>query len=276
MMKISIITTTYNSARTLRDTISSVLAQNYADLEYIILDGASTDGTRDLIEEAAKYFGDRLRWLSEPDKGIYDAMNKGIAMATGDVIGFLNSDDFYTSSDVVSRISVELEWSGADAVYGDVHFVNADNLTRCVRYYSSKPFRRGWMRFGFMPAHPSFYCRREMYEHYGMFDTQYKIAADFECLLRLIFINRITTHYIPLDCVTMRMRGASTSGIRSHRQIIKEHLNAYKKNGIYSNILFESVRYLYKIINVYVYSSNTFVSSIMRRLLPKSRRTSGS
>ncbi|NDV66981.1 glycosyltransferase family 2 protein [Bacteroides sp. 224] len=248
-MKFSIITTTFNSDKTLRSTIESVLNQTYSDIEYIIVDGASQDNTLEVIKAMEPHFSGRLHWISEPDKGMYDAMNKGIAMATGDVIGILNSDDFYTSPDVVEKIAIELQNTAIDAVYGDIHYVN-DDLSECVRYYSSKTFRRWKMRLGFMPAHPSFYCRREIYERLGAFDNSYKVAADFEHLLRLIFVNRIQIKYIPMDCVTMRTGGASTSGINSHKQILKDHLRAYKKNGVYSNVLLESLRYGHKIIEI--------------------------
>lgn len=168
-------------------------------------------------------------------------------MATGEVIGLLNSDDFYTSDDVLQQVADVMKNGEMDAVYGDVHYVDGDNLDRCVRYYSSRPFRRGWMRLGFMPAHPSFYCRKEIYERFGMFDTSYKVAADFENLLRLIYVNRIRTRYVPMDFVTMRTGGASTSGLHSHRRIMADHLRALRTNKVYSNVFLLSLRYLYKI-----------------------------
>lgn len=251
-MKISIITVTWNSSATLRDTMQSVLSQSHADIEHIIVDGGSTDGTMDIVHELEPHYNGKLRYVSEKDKGLYDAMNKGIAMATGEVVGLLNSDDFYTSSDVLLKVDAAFEKSGIDAVYGDIHFVKATNLQKCVRYYSSKPFRRGWMRFGFMPAHPSFYCRREVYEQYGAFDLSYKIGSDFECLLRFIFVHNIRLQYLPLDFVTMRTGGASTSGWRSHKQILLDHQRAFKKNGVYSNVLFEALRYVYKVMEIVV------------------------
>lgn len=249
-MKISIITSTWNSEATLRDTLESVLRQTYHDFEHIIVDGGSKDGTMVLVREYEPRYEGRLKYVSEPDKGIYDAMNKGIRMATGDVVGLLNSDDFYTSDNVLATVAATLKNDSLDAVYGDIHFVNDGDLKKCVRYYSSRPFRRWWMRFGFMPAHPSFYCRRSIYERYGAFDLTYKVAADFENLLRLIFVNRIKTAYIPKDFVTMRTGGASSSGIRSHKQIMRDHLRALKENGIYSNIFLLSLRYVYKMYEV--------------------------
>ncbi len=246
-MKISIITATFNSERTLRNTIESVLKQTYTDYEYIIKDGSSKDKTMDIVRVYAPLFGDRLKIISAPDKGIYDAMNTGLQMATGDVIGFLNSDDFYTSDDALQTIADAFEHSDIDATYGDIHFVNEDDLIKCVRYYSSELFKRKYMRLGFMPAHPSFYCNKSVYDRFGYFDDTYKIAADFENLLRLIFIGRIKTQYIKKDFVTMRTGGASTAGIRSRSLIMKEHLRAMKENGVYSNVFLLSLRYFYKI-----------------------------
>lgn len=248
MLKISIITATYNSGKTVGDTLKSVLAQTYHDYELLVVDGASKDNTLEVVKKMEPLFEGRMRYISEPDKGIYDAMNKGIRMATGDVIGILNSDDFYTSDDALACIAETLENEKVDAVYGDIHYVNDEDLKKCVRYYSSKPFRRWMMRLGFMPAHPSFYCRKEVYEKFGAFDAEnYRVAADFENLLRLIFVNKIKTHYISKDFVTMRTGGASSSGLESHKRIMRDHLKALKKNGVYSNIFLLGLRYLYKI-----------------------------
>lgn len=248
MLKISIITATYNSGKTVGDTLKSVLAQTYHDYELLVVDGASKDNTLEVVKKMEPLFKGRMRYISEPDKGIYDAMNKGIRMATGEVIGILNSDDFYTSDDALACIAWVLENEKVDAVYGDIHYVNDEDLKKCVRYYSSKPFRRWMMRLGFMPAHPSFYCRKEVYEKYGAFDAEnYRVAADFENLLRLIFVNKIKTHYISKDFVTMRTGGASSSGFESHKRIMRDHLKALKKNGVYSNIFLLGLRYLYKI-----------------------------
>lgn len=250
-MTISIITATYNSGLTLGSALENVLAQTYKDVEVIVVDGKSTDVTVEIINEYERRFEGRLKWISEPDRGLYDAMNKGLAMATGDVVGILNSDDFYTSDDVLERVAREIE--GVDAVYGDIHFVNPDDLSKCVRYYSSRSFRPWQMRFGFMPAHPSFYCRRHVYQALGAFDLQFKVAADFEQLLRLIYTHRISTKYIPMDFVTMRTGGASTSGLQSHKSILRDHLRAYRKNGVRANIATESLRYAYRLLQAAFY-----------------------
>ncbi len=249
-MKISIITATYNSGATLRDTINSVLSQNYTNWQHIIVDGGSKDNTVDIIKEMESAYRGRLKWISEKDKGLYDAMNKGIAMADGDVIGILNSDDFYSSKDVLTRVMLALSTPELDAVYGDIHFVNDDDLNTCVRYYSSKFFHWWMMRMGYQPAHPSFYCRKEIYEKYGAFDLDFKVAADFENLLRLIYLHRINIRYLNFDFVTMRTGGASTSGLQSHKKIISDHRRAFKKHGIVSGYVMDFFRYPFKIIEL--------------------------
>ena len=246
-MKLSIITATYNSERTLRDTMESILNQTFQDFEYIIVDGASKDATLDIIREYEPRFQGKMCYVSEPDKGIYDAMNKGFAMATGDVIGILNSDDFFTSEDVLQAVVDGFAGEYVDAVYADIHFVGTDDLTKCVRYYSSSVFRPWMMRFGMIPAHPSFYCRKAVYDQYGSFDTTYRIAADFEILLRLIFIHRIRTRYVKKDFVTMRLGGASTTGYGSWSLIMKEHLQIMKRHGVVTNRFLLSLRYIYKL-----------------------------
>ena len=262
-MKISIVTASYNSASTIRDTFESVLRQSYNDYEYIVVDGGSKDGTVDIIKEYEPRFGGRMKWTSERDKGIYDAMNKGISRATGDVVGILNSDDFYTSDDVLQTVADAFlpanDEKRIHAIYGDVHYVDENDITKPVRYYSSKVFRRSLMRLGFMPAHPSFYCMKKAYDQFALkgvdeengytqyFNTSYKIAADFENLLRMIYVGQIETKYIPKDFVTMRMGGASSSGAASHKQINRDHLRALKENGVKSNIVLLSLRYVYKI-----------------------------
>lgn len=253
--KISVVTATWNSAATIEDTLRSVVNQTYGNIEHIIVDGGSSDATMDIVRRYADAYQTRgleLKWISGPDKGIYDAMNKGIGLASGEIVGLLNSDDFFTTPTVLEKVAEVFASQGSsiDAVYGDIHYVKPDKLGKCVRYYSSKRFKRERMRMGFMPAHPSFYCRRAIYKQYGLFDISFKIAADFEQLLRLIYIHRINTRYIPMDFVTMRTGGASSSGFSSHRRIYSEHRRAYKKNQVNSNFFLESTRYLYKIIEV--------------------------
>jgi glycosyltransferase involved in cell wall biosynthesis len=247
-MKISIVTASYNSVKTLADTMESVLGQIYTDWEYIVVDGGSTDGTVDLIRKYEPRFGDKLKWTSEPDKGIYDAMNKGIQKSTGDVIGILNSDDYYTTTDALSTIASALSDEKLDAVYGDIHFIKEGEPDKTVRYYSSRRFKPFWLRFGFMPAHPSFYVRRVVYQKAGLYDISYKIGSDFEMMVRLFRKQRIRYQYLAKDFVTMRTGGMSTKGIKSRRTLLAEDVRACRSNGIYTNQLIVVLKYLYKVL----------------------------
>ena len=249
-MKISIVTASYNSARTIKDTIQSVLRQTYSDIEYILVDGVSTDGTLDIIRQNESLFEGRLKWISEKDNGIYDAMNKGIRMATGDVVGILNSDDYFTANDVVERMVSTFTDAEIDAVYGDIHFIHDGEPDKCVRYYSSKPFRPLWLRFGFMPAHPSFYCRKKVFDKAGLYKTDYKIGSDYEMMVRLFMVHKIRAKYLPLDFVTMRTGGASTRNVKSRLQLVKDDVRGCRENGIYTNTLMISMKFLYKIFEL--------------------------
>jgi glycosyltransferase involved in cell wall biosynthesis len=249
-MKISLITATYNSGNTLRDTIQSVLSQTYVDIEYIIKDGGSSDNTLDIIKEYVPKFEGRLHWVSNKDFGIYDAMNKGLEMVTGDIVGIINSDDFFSSNHVIEQIAEEFKDKVIAAVYGDIHFVDPDNLKKSVRHYSSRIFHTSLMRFGFMPAHPSFYVRRECYKKYGLYNTTYKIAADFDLLIRFLYKHKISAKYINMDFVTMRTGGASTNGLKSKILLCREQVKACRKNGIYTNIVIVLLKYVYKIFEL--------------------------
>lgn len=247
-MKISIVTATFNSGKTVRDTIENVLKQTYSDIEYIIKDGGSKDNTLEICKVYEPLFGGRMKIISAPDKGIYDAMNKGIKMATGDVIGILNSDDFFTSDDVISKVvDAFVSDDSIDAVYGDIHFVEASNLKKCTRYFSSRFFRPWLLRFGFMPAHPSFYCKKGVFERYGLYDTQYKTSSDFEMMVRLLGKNHIKTKYLNMDFVTMRTGGESTAGLASKKRVNHDISNSLKSHGFYTNQAMQAVRYLWRI-----------------------------
>lgn len=246
-MKISIITASYNRGKTIRHTVESVLRQTYPDFEYIVVDGGSTDNSIDIVKEYQVAFKGRLKWISERDKGIYDAMNKGIRMATGDVVGILNSDDFYTDENVLQTVADNFMNYSVDAVYGDIHFVHDADLSKCVRYYSSRLFSPFWLRFGFMPAHPSFYCKKEVYDKVGLYRLDYKIGADYEMMVRLFKKHKIVAKYIAKDFVTMRTGGASNSNVRSRLTLIKEDVKACRDNGLYTNSLLVCLKYLYKI-----------------------------
>ena len=173
-MKISLITVAYNSASTIRDTFESVLAQTCEDYEYIVVDGLSKDNTVEIIKEYEPRFKGKMRWISEKDSGLYDAMNKGIRMASGDVVGILNSDDLFTDNTVLESVRQGFNASDTDAVYADVRYVRQDDLTKIVRHYSSKSFRRWKMRIGLIPAHPSFYAKKELFEKFGFYRTDYR------------------------------------------------------------------------------------------------------
>ena len=247
-MKITIVTATYNSSATVRDTIESVLRQTYFNIDYLVVDGASRDNTMKIVKEMEPRFVGRLRFVSEPDEGIYDAMNKGIKMAKGDVVGILNSDDFFTSDDVIARVA---ETFSSDetlaAVYGDIHFVKDENLKKCTRYYSSKGFKSWMLRFGFMPAHPSFYCRKSVFEKYGLYDLQYKTSSDFEMMVRLLWGNKIKTKYLNMDFVTMRTGGESTAGLTSKKKVNSDISRSLKSHGIYTNQAFQGIRYIWRV-----------------------------
>lgn len=247
MLKISIITATYNSGKTIRDTLSSVLNQSYKNYELIIKDGGSNDNTVEICREYENIFEGRLKVISEPDKGIYDAMNRGIDNASGDIVGILNSDDFYTSDDILDRIAKEFSANkDLDAIYGDIHFVSPDNLTKCTRYYSSSYFRPSLLRFGFMPAHPSFYVRKEVYDKYGLYDLQFRTSSDFEWIVRLFAKYHIRAKYIKKDFVTMRTGGESTAGIEAKRKVNNDIVASLKKHGIFTCGAFKYIRYAWK------------------------------
>jgi glycosyltransferase involved in cell wall biosynthesis len=246
-MKISIVTTSFNSASTIRDTIDSVLSQDYDNLEYIIADGGSKDGTLDIIKS---YNDPRIRWISEPDKGIYDGMNKGIKMATGEIVGIINSDDFYKNNSVISAVAEGFADQKTEAVFGDVRFVNPDNLNKTVRYYSSKRFRPSKFRFGFMPAHPTFFTKKKWFDKLGYYQTDYKIAADYELLIRFLYKHRLPYKYIPLDMIVMRTGGASTKSIKSNYILNKEIVRGCKENGITTFMWLLTFKYFIKVFEL--------------------------
>ena len=246
-MKVSLITVTFNSGMTLRDAIQSVLSQSFPDIEYILVDGLSQDRTIKIVKEYEPLFQNRLKWVSEKDSGLYDAMNKGIRMATGDIIGIINSDDFYFRNDVITKIVEAFNDNNVQAIYGDVRFVNPNNLDRTVRYYSSKRFVPSLFRFGFMPAHPTFFTYRKYFDQLGYYKTNYKIAADYELLLRFLYVHRLKSKYLPLDFMKMRTGGTSTASIRSNILLNKEIVIACKENGIWTCYPLLLLKYLVKI-----------------------------
>ena len=221
-IKISIITAVYNNKKTIKDAIESVLNQTYKNIEYVIVDGDSKDGTVDIIKQ---YESKIDKFISEPDNGIYDAMNKGIKLATGDIIGFLNSDDFYASNNVLEKVANEFIDKKVDSVYGDLVYVDNKDITKVVRYWKSKPYKEGFFKKGWHPPHPTFFVKREIYEKYGKFRLEFKIAADYELMLRFLEKHKISTAYIPEVLVKMRAGGTSNKSISN---IIKANLECYK------------------------------------------------
>ncbi|MCC5929679.1 MAG: glycosyltransferase [Cyclobacteriaceae bacterium] len=245
-MKISVITVAYQSAKTLEHTLQSVQEQNYTDIEHIVIDGGSKDGSIEILQK----HGSKIRWVSEPDRGIYDAMNKGIQMATGEVIGMLNADDFYTHPEVLSRIAQEINPTSTMATIADVAFIRPDMPEKIVRKYSAANWHPGKFVRGFMPPHPSFYCKKTCYDIFGLYKTDYAIAADYELLIRFLAVEKIKYSYIPMQMVTMRTGGASTRNLKSNYILNEEIIRACKENGLYTNRLMVYGKYFRKIFEL--------------------------
>ncbi len=233
-MKVSVITVSYNSAATIADTLLSVARQTWVQIEHIVVDGGSRDGTQDLVRQHGRR---GVVLVSEPDDGIYDAMNKGLRLATGDVIGFLNADDMYVRNDVLTRICTLMEQGGFDALYGDVEFVSPSSFEKSVRRYRSARFRPDRIAWGWMPAHPALFLKREVFERYGGFRPDYRIAGDFELVARIFHPGELSYKHIPEVLVRMRTGGVSTGGLRSTLLLNQEVLRACRENGINSNWL---------------------------------------
>jgi glycosyltransferase len=230
-MNISIITATYNSAETIQETIESVLSQNDCDIEYVVVDGQSNDGTLDIIKKNESRFNGRMQWISEPDKGIYDALNKGIRLVTGDIIGFLHSDDVFASPSVINTIQEVFEKTNADVVYGDLIYVDKMNPEKVLRYWRSQPFSSSLLLRGWMPAHPTVFMKKEIYEQHGGFDLSFSISADYDFLLRVFQDNSLRSVYLPQVITKMRLGGTSNKTIRNIVIKSKEDYWALRKNG---------------------------------------------
>lgn len=235
-MKITVITVSYNSAATIADTVRSVASQSHPDVEHLVIDGRSTDGTVQVVET---HRHPNLVLTSEPDKGIYDAMNKGLSRATGEVVGFLNADDFYADADVLTRIRKAFEDDPrVEASFGDLLYVTEDNQS-VVRYWKSQPFVAGSFARGWSPAHPTFYIRRSALERLGSFDLSYRLAADTEMMMRYLEKGRVRSAYIPAVQVRMRMGGATNRSLHNIFRQNQEIFRALKKNGVpYSLVSF--------------------------------------
>jgi glycosyltransferase involved in cell wall biosynthesis len=243
-VKVSIITVCYNSGKTLEQTIASVSAQDFPDIEHIIVDGGSTDNSLAIIEKNSELIA---KWISEPDRGMYDAMNKGIAMATGDVIGILNSDDVYMNTHAISDLMALLEKEKAQVVFADLILVDQNDDNKVLRYYDSSHFHPNKFRFGWMPAHPTVFVKRELYQAVGPFSTTYQIAADYEMLIRMLAIQKAPYAYFPKPVVRMRSGGASTAGISRNWILNKEIVRACSENGIYTNMAMLLLKLPYKL-----------------------------
>jgi glycosyltransferase involved in cell wall biosynthesis len=248
MTKISIITVVYNNSQTISGAIESVLSQDYPNIEHIIIDGASTDGTVEII----KSYSDRIsKFISEPDKGIYDAMNKGLKIAIGDIIGILNSDDFYANNTVISDIVREFETKNVEMVFGDLVFVKPEDLNKVVRLYSTPDFTPSKFAWGWMPPHPTCYLKKSVYERYGYFKTDYRIAADYEILTRFMAKHKISYSHIPKILIKMRTGGLSTRGLKSNWILNQEIVRGCAENGIRTNIIKVLSKFFTKIFQLY-------------------------
>jgi len=246
-MKVSIITVCFNSEKTIEDTIKSVESQTYPDIEYIVIDGLSVDKTNVII---SKYRKTVSIHLSEKDKGLYDAMNKGVSLATGGIIGILNSDDILSNDSIIEDIVCSL--GQHDGVYGDVCFYSGDDFSNKKRYYSSKGFNKFKFYRGMMPAHPSFYVRRKCYQRAGLYRTDLNIAADFDMVLRIFSIAETSFIYLEREIVKMRLGGVSTSGLMSNYTLNKEILESCRNNGIKANWFSVLSKYPGKILGYFL------------------------
>jgi len=230
-LKISIITIAYNSAKTIEDTIKSVVSQNYPNIEYIIIDGGSKDDTLKIV---AKYKSQIAKVISEPDKGIYDAMNKGVNHATGDIIGILNSDDFYAANDVVTSIAAAI--GNKDSIYADLVYVAQNNTNKVIRKWISGQYTKGSFLKGWMPPHPTFFIKKECYTKYGTYNLALKSAADYELMLRMLHKNEISVTYLPKIITKMRVGGQSNASLMNRLKANKEDRMAWEINNLKPNM----------------------------------------
>jgi glycosyltransferase len=229
LLKVSIITVCFNSASTIRDTINSVINQTYPNIEYIIIDGNSKDDTYQIV----KSYGTKISiHKSEPDKGIYDGLNKGISLASGDIIGMLHADDFYANSTVIEQVVALFENSDTDSLYSDLDYVDPENTSKIIRHWVSGKYKAGKFLFGWMPPHPTFFVKRFIYNQLGLFNLELKSAADYELMLRYIHKNNIKTVYLPLVTVKMRAGGMSNKSLSNRIRANNEDRKAWELNGL--------------------------------------------
>lgn len=252
MTKISIITVTYNRANVIRDAIEGVLAQEYKSYEYIIVDGASKDNTIDVLKEYEPKFEGRMRWISEPDNGLYDAINKGIRMATGDVVGIINSDDFFHRNDTFTAIAKAFEDETIGCVYGDERIIKPDKPNINYRFEAPWYFRKWMFRIGLEPPHPSFYARKYLFEKYGYYKKGYVISADFELMMRFMLVHKVKAKYISQTLLTFRASGISTDG-KNRLMMNREQVRACKENGIWTCLPMIYCKYFFKIPELFIF-----------------------
>ena len=227
-MKISIITVCYNSATTITDTLSSVGDQSYDNIEHIVVDGGSSDGTIELL----KRYGKRVsKLVTGPDNGIYDAMNKGIALATGDYVAYLNADDFYTNNKVIQQVAKAIHETNTDAIFGDLSYVKRNNPETRVRYWKSQMFQPGSFVRGFAPPHPTFFMKRNLLNELGGFDLSYSLASDFDLMFRALEIKKYTSTYMPLELTQMRTGGATNISLKNIIRQNQEILRCLRAHG---------------------------------------------
>jgi len=227
--KISIITASYNVKKSIEETIQSVIIQTYNNIEYIVIDGCSTDGTLEIIN---KFKNNISKIISENDNGIYDALNKGIKYASGDVIGFLHADDIFADNTIVEKIAAKFEMENVSVIYGDLQYVSKKDTSKIIRYWKSGVFNFSNLKKGWMPPHPTFYALKSIYTSIGTFNTSYKIAADYDLMMRIISKNKINPEYISEVLVKMRIGGQSNKSIRNILTKMREDLNIIKSNKI--------------------------------------------
>jgi glycosyltransferase len=242
-MKISIITVVLNNAEYIETCIQSVLNQDYENVEYIIIDGGSTDDTIDIIKKNEKSIS---TWISEPDRGIYDAMNKGIEKSSGDIIGILNSDDMYANDNVIEEVVDSFLKTKADTCYGDLVYVDRCNINKTIRYWKSNSYNKNNFRRGWMPPHPAFFVRRSIYERFGLFNLDFPLAADYELMLRFLYKYDVSTTYIPKCLITMRTGGSCKPGPSNTFNNMVENYQAWKVNGLSTNPLTFLIKPLFK------------------------------
>ncbi len=247
-MKVSIITVCYNSEKHIKTAIESVINQTCQNIEYIIVDGASKDRTVEIV----KSYGNKItKFVSEPDKGIYDAMNKGFKMATGDYLAVINSDDFYMNNEVISSVVAELELKKTDSLFADLIYVEENNSDKQVRYWKSKPFVKNSFKTGWHPAHPTFFVKNDIYKKYGYFDLSFKLAADFELMLRFLEKHQISSCYLAQPIIKMRLGGATNKNFKNIYNQNIECYKAFKVNQLNVSILYPIYRLLPKLIQYF-------------------------